>query len=55
MNNHQAVSHGGGNDGIVTEIPRYIDDDVTIIILSDRQTTNVPQIADQIGSVVFEQ
>ncbi len=54
MNNHPAVSHGGGIDGFVTEIRRYIADEVTIIILSNRQTTNVPQIADQIGSVVFE-
>jgi CubicO group peptidase (beta-lactamase class C family) len=53
MNNHQAVSHGGGIDGFVTEIRRYIDDNATIIILSNRQTTNVPQIADQIGWVVF--
>ena len=53
MNQHQAVSHGGGIDGFVTEIRRYIDDEVTIIILSNRQTTNVPQIADQIGWVVF--
>jgi CubicO group peptidase (beta-lactamase class C family) len=54
MNQHRAVSHGGGIDGFVTEIRRYIDDQVTIIILSNRQTTNVPQIADQIASVVFE-
>jgi CubicO group peptidase (beta-lactamase class C family) len=54
MNNHQTVSHGGGIDGCITEIRRYLDDKVTIIILSNRQTTNVPQIADQIASVVFE-
>ncbi len=54
MNNHQAVSHGGGIDGFVTEIRRYIDDRVTIIILSNRQTTNIPQIADQISRAVFE-
>ena len=54
MNNHLAISHGGGIDGFVTEIRRYLDDRVTIILLSNRQTTNVPQIADQIGWVVFE-
>jgi len=54
MNNHQAVGHGGGIDGFITEIRRYLDDKVTIIILSNRQTTNVPQITDQISSVVFE-
>jgi CubicO group peptidase (beta-lactamase class C family) len=54
MNQHQAVSHGGGIDGFITEIRRYIADEVTIIILSNRQTTNVPQVADQIAAVVFE-
>ena len=54
MNNHPAVSHGGGIDGFVTEIRRYTDDGITIIILSNRQTTNVPQIADQIASIAFE-
>lgn len=54
MNQHPAVSHGGGIDGFVTEIRRYTDDRATIIILSNRQTTNVPQIADQIGRVVFQ-
>ena len=53
MNQHQAVSHGGGIDGFITEIRRYIDDKVTIIILSNRETTNVPQIADQIASIAF--
>jgi CubicO group peptidase (beta-lactamase class C family) len=54
MNQHQAVSHGGGIDGFITEIRRYLDDEVTIIILSNRETTNVPQVADQIARVVFE-
>ncbi|HEY3474536.1 MAG TPA: serine hydrolase domain-containing protein [Anaerolineales bacterium] len=54
LNSHLAVSHGGGIDGFITEIRRYIADDATIVILSNRQTTNVPQIADQIGSVVFK-
>lgn len=49
------TSHGGGIDGFVTEIRHYIDVGITIIILSNRQTTNVPQIADQIASVMFEQ
>ena len=53
MNNHHTVSHGGGIDGFVTEIRRYIEDDVTIIILSNRQTTSIPKIADQIGWLVF--
>jgi CubicO group peptidase (beta-lactamase class C family) len=54
LNSRQAVSHGGGIDGFVTEMRRYIDDEVTIIILSNRQTTNVPQIVDKIAWIAFE-
>ena len=54
LNDHQAVSHGGGIDGFVTEIRRYIEERVTIILLSNRDTTNIPQIADQIAAVLFE-
>lgn len=55
MNRHQAVSHGGGIDGFITEIRRYIANEVSVIILSNRQTTNVSQIADQIASVLFKE
>jgi CubicO group peptidase (beta-lactamase class C family) len=77
MNNHQAVSHGGGIEGFATamrgytsnsgngfrdygdlvgfaaEIIRYTDDKVTIIILSNRDTTNVGTISDQIAQIIF--
>jgi CubicO group peptidase (beta-lactamase class C family) len=77
MNNHQAVSHGGGLEGFATairgytsnsgngfkdnrdlvgfaaEIIRYIDDKVTIIILSNRDTTNVGTISDQIAEAIW--
>jgi CubicO group peptidase (beta-lactamase class C family) len=54
MNNRPVVSHGGGIDGFVTAIRRYIDDEVAILILSNRQTTNIPQIADQIAWIALE-
>ena len=77
MNNHQAVSHGGGMEGFATairgytdnsgngfkgngdivgfatEITRYTDDKVTIIILSNRDTTNVETASDQIAQAVL--
>ena len=77
MNNHQAVSHGGGLEGFATairgytsnsgngfkdnrdlvgfaaEITRYIDDKVTIIILSNRDTTNVETLNDLIAQIIF--
>jgi len=55
MNNHQAVGHGGGIDGFATEIRRYIDDKVTIIILSNRDTTGVVSAADLIAQAMFEE
>lgn len=54
LNSHLAVSHGGGIDGFITEIRRYLADEVTLIILSNRQTTNVAQIADQLAAVAFK-
>jgi CubicO group peptidase (beta-lactamase class C family) len=53
MNNHQAVGHGGGIEGFATEIRRYIDDHVTIIILSNRDSTGVASTADLIAEAVF--
>jgi CubicO group peptidase (beta-lactamase class C family) len=45
----------GNNDieGFATEIRRYTDDKVTIIILSNRDTTNVGTVSDQIAQAVF--
>ena len=55
MNNHQVVGHGGGIEGFATEIRRYIDDKVTIIVLSNRDTTGVGSTADLIAQAVFEE
>lgn len=45
----------GNNDieGFAAEIRRYIDDKVTIIVLSNRDTTNVGTLSDQIARAVF--
>ena len=45
----------GNNDieGFATEIRRYTDDRVTIIILSNRDTTNVGTVSDQIAQAVL--
>ncbi len=55
MNNHRVVGHGGGIEGFATEIRRYLDDKVTIIVLSNRDTTGVGSIADVIAQAVFEE
>ena len=46
----------GNNEigGFAAEIRRYIDDKVTIIILSNRDTTNVGTISDQIAQIILE-
>jgi CubicO group peptidase (beta-lactamase class C family) len=45
----------GNNDiaGFASEIRRYTDDKVTIIILSNRDTTNVGTVSDQIAQIIF--
>jgi hypothetical protein len=55
MNNHQAVAHGGGIEGFATEIQRYVEDQVTIIVLSNRDTTGVGSAAHLIAQAVFEE
>ena len=55
LNHHQVAAHGGGIEGFVTEIRRYPDDDVTIIVLSNRDTTNTANMSDQIARAVFDE
>lgn len=54
MNDHQAVDHGGGIEGFATQIRRFPEDKVTIIVLSNRDTARVGDILDQIAHFVFE-
>lgn len=42
-------------EGFATEIRRYTDDKVTIVILSNRDTTNVGTVSDQIAQAVLGQ
>ena len=44
---------GNNIQGFAAEIRRYIDDKVTIIILSNRDTTNVGTVSDQIAQAVL--
>ena len=45
----------GDIESLATEIRRYTDDNVTIIILSNRDTTNVGTVSDQIARAVFDE
>ena len=45
---------GNNIEGFASEISRYTDDRVTIIILSNRDTTNVGTVANQIAQAIWE-
>lgn len=53
LGDQQVTSHMGGIDGFLTLIRRYTDNKVTIIVLSNRDTADVGDVADQIEQVVF--
>jgi CubicO group peptidase (beta-lactamase class C family) len=44
---------GNNIEGFAAEIIRYTDDKVTIIILSNRDTTNVGTVSNQIAQIIF--
>lgn len=54
LTGHPTVSHSGGIEGFATEIRRYPEAKVTIIVLSNRDTTNVGDIMNQIAQLVLE-
>jgi CubicO group peptidase (beta-lactamase class C family) len=53
--NRPLIRHGGVADGYVSVIERYIDDRVTLILLSNRDTTAMVQIATDIAAMVFDE
>jgi CubicO group peptidase (beta-lactamase class C family) len=55
LNNHRVDFHGGNIEGFATEIRRYLDDRVTIIVLSNQQDLLVNKITDSIAAVVFKE
>ena len=55
VNDRLVLSHSGGIDGFATEMRRYPDDKVMIIILSNRETTDVITVGDQIEQTLFDE
>ena len=47
------VAHGGGIDGFSTDIRRYIDDNVLIVILSNFEHCPTAKMADKLTAIVF--
>jgi CubicO group peptidase (beta-lactamase class C family) len=47
------VFHGGGIDGFRSEIDRYVDDRLTVIVLSNREDTDAGAIARRLAEIVL--
>ncbi len=50
---HRQISHGGGIYGFATQIARYPDDRVTVIVLSNIQGAPVGIIANNLSAIAF--
>src|SRR6185436_15347763 len=51
--NRMSISHGGGIYGFATQIVRYPDDHVTVVVLSNVEGASAGQIANNLSSIVF--
>jgi len=52
---HRVMAHGGGLPGFTAFIARYVDDQITIIVLSN--VTNIPanQVGKELAAIMFEE
>ena len=48
---HRIVLHGGGRPGSATQISRFIDDHLTVIVLINRSGINAEQLANEIARI----
>ena len=46
---HRVVGHGGGRPGTSTQISRFLDDRVTVIVLANRSEVNAERLAHQVA------
>jgi hypothetical protein len=51
--NHQGVMHSGNMEGVRTGINRYINDQVTIIVLSNFENTSIGDITTEIARMIL--
>jgi len=52
---HKRISHGGGINGFTTNISRYTDDDVCIIVLSNFDHSSTGKISRDLAAIVFRE
>ncbi len=50
---HKRISHNGGINGFGTQINRYVNDDVCVIVLSNLVPSPVGKIANDLGSIAL--
>ena len=50
---HRSISHGGGIYGFATDISRYPDDRITVVVLSNIQSSPSGLISSNLAAIVF--
>lgn len=50
---HKSISHGGGIYGFATDISRFPDDRVTVVVLSNIQSSPAGQVSGSLAAIVF--
>ena len=50
---HQRIAHSGGINGFSTYFSRFVDDQVTIVVLSNNENFNAGKVASILASIVF--
>ena len=51
--NRQSISHGGGIYGFATQLSRYPDDRVTVVVLSNVQGASASAVSGNLSAIVF--
>jgi CubicO group peptidase (beta-lactamase class C family) len=52
---HKYVGHGGWVNGFVSQFTRYPDDDVTMVVLWNFETSNYIQVSNDLAAMLFSQ
>lgn len=50
----KTVFHGGGIVGFKNKITRYLDDQVSIIVLNNLSTTDVDDISNNVANLIYQ-
>jgi len=53
--NHKMIAHSGEIDGFTTNISRFVDDDICIIILSNFEHTPISRITKDLIAIIFDE